>query len=79
MKDYIDRGLISFFYPVSGYYILLPKIICFVSFKLSFLYYPETASLLAHAFMMFVIFAIAYAPTFLKIVNRQYHRSSGGG
>jgi hypothetical protein len=66
LPDYLKDGFFSLFNPVAGYSILSSKIINFLSYFISFWYYPEVASFLANLFIIAVIFAIAYSPTNLK-------------
>jgi len=66
LRQYLNNGLLSILKPVQGYYILSSKIINFLSYFISFWYYPEIAAFLANAFIIAVVFAIAYSPTNLK-------------
>lgn len=66
LNDYLLYGMQSLFMPVNGYFITISKIINILAFKISFWYYAELAAFMANLFIIFVIFAIAYAPTHLK-------------
>lgn len=66
LKNYISMGWLGLFEPVNGYSILSSSILNFISFKISFYYYPYIAAFLANVFIILVIFAIAYSPTHLK-------------
>lgn len=66
LPGYIESGWFSLFTPVNGYLVFTSKIINFISFELSFLYYPIIASFLTNLFIIFVLLAIIQSPTVLK-------------
>jgi len=62
----INYGWLSFFKPVSGYLIIVPKIISAISFGISFSHYPIISTILSWLFIALVGLAIALAPTSLR-------------
>ncbi len=66
LRDFLTNGYGSISMPVAGYFITSTKLINFLAYKISFWYYPEIASFLSNAFIVCIVFAIAYSPTKLK-------------
>lgn len=65
LRDYVDRGLVSVFEPLNGYFILIARLMSLAAFKASFLWAPELSAALAVALTCAVIVAIALSPTLL--------------
>ena len=63
LPQYIREGWFSFFEPVNGYLVTIPKIISAVSLEVSFLNYPLISTILSWLFITLVGLAIAYSPT----------------
>ena len=66
LAGYINDGWQSFFEPVNGYLILVPKIISGISLYAGILNYPLTSTILAWCFTGLVGLAIYISPTRLK-------------
>ena len=64
--SYIKYGWANIFEPVSGYLILLPKIITNLSLEISAIYYPEISTYLAWIFTIIVALSVAFSPTYLR-------------
>ena len=65
LKAYAERGFASIVEPVQGYHILVSKMIALAAFKLSIMWTPELMLVLAVAFTIAVLLAVALSPTYL--------------
>ena len=63
LERFIAEGWSSFFAPVNGLLLIIPKIISITSLKISFTNYPLTSTIFAWLFILLVGLAIAYSPT----------------
>jgi hypothetical protein len=66
LPDYILYGIGSLARPVSGYLIVVPKLITMLSAKISFVHYPLVANIIATVFEAFVLVCICVCPTYLR-------------
>ena len=66
LNDFLAYGYTSLFETINGYLVFSSKLINFLAYRCGFWYYPEFASLFTNIFILFVIVAIAFAPTHLK-------------
>jgi len=64
--SYLKYGWSNIFEPVSGYLILLPKIITNMSLEISAIYYPEISTYFAWIFTVFIALCVAFSPTNLR-------------
>jgi len=62
LPGFITSGISDLLTPVSGYLILVPKLITMLSASMSFVLYPFLSTLLAWCFALFVFVVIAQAP-----------------
>lgn len=66
ITGFINEGISNFLTPVSGYLVLIPKLISFTALNISFTAYPLISIALTWAFSVFVFWVIAKAPTYLR-------------
>jgi hypothetical protein len=66
LKSYAERGLRSFFDPLAGYFVLVPKSIALLAFRIDILAAPYIAAWLMVVFTGAVVVAIALSPTALR-------------
>ena len=65
LPDFIEYGIGSLIIPISGYLVVIPRIIAGLSLSLPY-EYPFISTLLAWLFIIFVITIICYGPLLLK-------------
>jgi len=65
LKAYAERGLRSFFEPVAGYYIVVPKVIAIAAFYIDIVRAPAIEAWLTVLFTAAVLVAVAQSPTWL--------------
>jgi hypothetical protein len=66
LYGYLTQGWHTFFEPVNGYLITVPRIISMVSLGISFLHYPIISTVMTWTFISCVGVAIAVAPIRLR-------------
>jgi hypothetical protein len=66
LSDYINHGWHSFFSPVNGYLILVPKIISRISLLTGLINYPIVSTSLSWLFIVLVCLAVYLSPTYLR-------------
>jgi hypothetical protein len=66
LRDLINTGPASLFYPIAGYLIALPRLLSFVALSISVTQYPLIATVLGWAFTVAVICALARSPLVLR-------------
>lgn len=66
IPDFFTHGIISLFYPVNGYLILITKLISGFALLFPISFYPYLTLFLSVLFELLVILAIVYTPTLLK-------------
>ena len=66
LPSFINDGWSSLLLPVNGYLIAIPKIISFISIKISFLYYPIISTIISWLLIISVGISIMLSPTKLQ-------------
>ncbi|MDB5026606.1 MAG: hypothetical protein JWO66_295 [Candidatus Eremiobacteraeota bacterium] len=66
LRDLFYTGPASLIEPIAGYLILVPRLISFVALSISVTHYPLIATILAWAFIVAVICALACSPLVLR-------------
>ena len=66
LYGFLSRGPIDMLTPVSGYLIVIPKTMTYLSALISITYYPFLSTVFTWIFTIFVFVTIAKAPTYLK-------------
>jgi len=64
--SFVKLGWLTFFIPVNGMIVTVPKLISAVSLAISFVYYPMVSTVFSWLFIALVGLAITLAPTKLK-------------
>lgn len=63
LRGLIDHGVVSLAYPVSGFLIIVSKLIDALSLSISGLYFPFISTFINWVFICLVCMAISYCPT----------------
>jgi hypothetical protein len=63
IRGFINGGTVTLFKPVSGYLLLVPKLISWLSLGVSFSFYPYVSTILTWLFLLGVLLLIALHPS----------------